>query len=101
MSIPISPIRPPTQIGSVDFESGQKSTGTAGVFQSILSQAVDGVQQAQDASNAIAERFLAGENVEVHQVAIESQKAEIQFDMFMAVRNKVVSAYQEVMRMQM
>jgi flagellar hook-basal body complex protein FliE len=33
-------------------------------------------------------------------VALASQRAELEFDLFLQVRNKVVSAYQEVMRMQ-
>jgi len=36
----------------------------------------------------------------LHQVAIKTQQAELSFDLFMQVRNKVISAYQEVMRMQ-
>jgi flagellar hook-basal body complex protein FliE len=34
-------------------------------------------------------------------VALATQQAELAFDLFLQVRNKVVSAYQEVMRMQM
>jgi len=48
-----------------------------------------------------AKRFLSGEGEEIHQVAMAAQKAELSFDLFMQVRNKVVSAYQEVMRMQL
>lgn len=76
-----------------------------GSFQSALSealgQAVAGVQSSAESAKTAAERFLTGENEEVHHVALETQKAELNFEMFMAVRNKVVQAYQEVMRMQM
>ena len=44
--------------------------------------------------------FLSGEGEELHQVALKTQQADLSFQLFMQVRNKVVSAYQEVMRMQ-
>ena len=38
--------------------------------------------------------------MKMHSVILASQRAELEFDMFLQVRNKVVSAYQEIMRMQ-
>ena len=101
MSIPIHAIRPPAGIESIALPSSPSSSGSAGAFQSVLSEALGHVQQTQNASDNIAGRFLSGENEEIHQVAIADQKAGLEFEMFMAVRNKIVSAYQEVMRMQM
>jgi flagellar hook-basal body complex protein FliE len=43
---------------------------------------------------------LSGEGEELHQVALATKQAELTFDLFMQVRNKVVAAYDEVMRMQ-
>ena len=51
-------------------------------------------------AQATVDRFLSGEGEELHHVAMAAQKAELSFDLFMQVRNKVVSAYQEIMRMQ-
>ena len=59
------------------------------------------VEQFQQNSAAHIDKFLSGEDEEVHQVALATQQAEIAFDLFLQVRNKVISAYQEVMRMQM
>lgn len=101
MSLPITAIRPPVSIDSIDLNAGQKPAGVAGAFQSVLSDAIGSVQKAGDAAGSVTEKFLSGENVEVHQVALQTQMAELNFEMFMAVRNKVVQAYQEVMRMQM
>ncbi len=47
------------------------------------------------------QKFLTGENEELHTTVLAAQKAEIAFDLGLQVRNKVVSAYQEIMRMQM
>ncbi|MSV34242.1 MAG: flagellar hook-basal body complex protein FliE [Bryobacterales bacterium] len=47
-----------------------------------------------------AGRFLNGEGEEIHKVALAAQQADLSFQMFLQVRNKVISAYQEIMRMQ-
>ena len=47
------------------------------------------------------ERFLSGEGEELHTTILATQQAELSFDLFLQARNKVVSAYQEIMRMQM
>ena len=71
-----------------------------GEFQSILTDAIGKVEGFQNNASASINSFLSGEGEELHQVAIKTQQAELSFDLFMQVRNKVVSAYQEVMRMQ-
>ena len=50
---------------------------------------------------ASVERFLSGEGEELHTTIMATQQAELSFELFMQARNKVVSAYQEIMRMQM
>jgi len=47
-----------------------------------------------------AQRFLAGDSEEIHSVALATQRAELALEVFVQVRNKVVSAYQSVMQMQ-
>ena len=76
-------------------------TSSPGAFQSVLSDAIGRVQQFQQNSQTAIGKFLSGEDEEIHKVALATQQAELAFDLFMQVRNKVVSAYQEVMRMQM
>jgi flagellar hook-basal body complex protein FliE len=45
-------------------------------------------------------KLLAGEPVELHRVMLASEQARLASDLLMAVRNKVIDAYQEVMRIQ-
>lgn len=86
----------------VPLESAASATGASGsAFQSFLSDAIGRVEQVQQTSNAAVDKFLSGEDQEVHKVALATQQASLTFDLFMQVRNKVVAAYQEVMRMQM
>jgi flagellar hook-basal body complex protein FliE len=98
---PIDLIRPPTGIAGIDIQPSGKTPGSGGGFASALSDAMGGVNQGQQASNTTIDQFLSGEGQEVHQVALATQRAELAFELFLQVRNKVVQAYQEVMRMQM
>lgn len=89
----------PAAIPSIQPDGGTK--GPAGAFQSVLSDAINHVEQFQQKSQSSIDKFLSGEDEEVHKVALATQQAELSFDLFLQIRNKVVSAYQEVMRMQM
>ncbi len=71
-----------------------------GAFQAVFKDAVETVEQLRQSANATVDRFLSGESEELHQAAIATQRAELSFDLALQVRNKVVQAYQEVMRMQ-
>ena len=73
---------------------------SASPFQTVLNDAIRKVESFQDNADASISRFLSGEGEELHQVALNAQKADLSFQLFMQVRNKVISAYQEVMRMQ-
>jgi flagellar hook-basal body complex protein FliE len=69
-------------------------------FRSLFQGAVERVEQFQkDAAGSVG-RFLSGESEELHSTALAAQRAELAFDLFLQTRNKVVSAYQEIMRMQ-
>ncbi|MGG0718837.1 flagellar hook-basal body complex protein FliE [Robertmurraya massiliosenegalensis] len=69
-------------------------------FASVLKQSIEKVNEAQVQSDVMTEKLAKGENVDLHQVMIASQKASVTLQATMEIRNKVVEAYQEVMRMQ-
>lgn len=73
----------------------------SGAFQQILNSAVDQVNAAGQDANTKVGQLLSGEGPELHDVLLSAQKAELSFEMFQSVRNKVVQAYQEIMRMQL
>ena len=79
--------------------AGQAAGG--GAFQDVFTSAIHNVEAFSKQASASAERFLSGEGEELHTTIMATQRAELAFDMFLQVRNKVVSAYQEIMRMQM
>ncbi len=69
-------------------------------FKVALSEALNNVNNAQHASTLATGKLARGENIDLHQVMITAQKASISLQATIEVRNKVVEAYQEVMRMQ-
>jgi flagellar hook-basal body complex protein FliE len=72
----------------------------AGGFQSVLEGIVGNVEQSQAQAQQVTNNFLNGGNEELHSVALAAQRASLEFELFLQVRNKVTSAYQEIMRMQ-
>jgi flagellar hook-basal body complex protein FliE len=69
-------------------------------FSRILQSAVNQVENSHASATTAIQNFLSGENGELHSTILATQKAELQFELFMQARNKVVSAYQEIMKMQ-
>lgn len=102
MSAPIIPItlaQPAAQIQApllAEERSGEEGVLFHGMFQ----KAVNTVESFRADADRSVEAFLSGENTDVHAPIIAAQKADLTFELFMQVRNKVISAYQEVMRMQ-
>jgi flagellar hook-basal body complex protein FliE len=76
------------------------ATSSGAAFQSVFSEAISKVESFQNTAQMSVDKFLSGDGEELHQVAIKTQQAELSFDLFMQIRNKIVAAYQEVMRMQ-
>lgn len=69
-------------------------------FADLMTQAIDKVNDVQQASGAIQKAYLQGDpNVDVTDVMIASQKSGVAFDAMVQVRNKLVEAYKDVMNM--
>ena len=79
--------------------SSAASTGGL-AFQSVLGDAISKVEKFQNDADNSVNKFLSGEGEELHKVALATQQADLSFQLFMQVRNKVVTAYNQVMQMQ-
>lgn len=70
-------------------------------FASVLKSSINQVNQAQQKAQALTADFELGKpGVELHEVMIGMSKASVQFQQMVQVRNKLVSAYQDIMNMQ-
>ena len=98
----INPVQIPVNIAPIQLPAAINSPGAGkNTFQAVFADAIGHVQDVQHTADASVDRFLSGENEEIHHVALVTQQSGLAFELFMGVRNKVVQAYQEVMRMQM
>jgi len=78
--------------------SANKTGGPS--FSDMVEEAFNKVNKLQfDANHSVAE-ISTGGNGSIHQTMIALEKATLSFQLMMQVRNKVVEAYREVMRMQ-
>lgn len=69
-------------------------------FQKTLSNAVESLNTLQTEADASAAMLASGGPVEIHEALLATEEANLAFQLAVQVRNKVVEAYQEVMRMQ-
>lgn len=94
----------PINLGSVSGfnPTERKATTPAEATQSFatfLKQAIDGVAAQEQNVHKVNDQFIIGQ-ADVNDVMIASSKAELSLALTSQVRNKVVEAYQEIMRMQ-
>ncbi len=80
----------------------QESTAPQQVdFSQLLKNAIDHVNQSQQEAGALKKAFELGErNVDIAQVMVASQKAGVEFQLMLNVRNQLISAYKDIMNMQ-
>jgi flagellar hook-basal body complex protein FliE len=97
MPSPISSLGPLTPLPVMPLDMGSKS---ASGFGSILTDAMQKVEGLGNDATKSVENFLSGEGDDLHKTIMSTQRADLAMELFLQVRNKVVSAYQEVMRMQ-
>ena len=67
-------------------------------FLTTLHGAVDQVNQLQSEASMKVSTMLSGNGQDVHSAMIAVQKAELAFELMVEMRNKIVSAYQEISR---
>jgi flagellar hook-basal body complex protein FliE len=70
-------------------------------FAEHMKAAVQNVNDRQFEAKTAMEELATGRNGNIHETLLSMSKAETSFKMLMQVRNKILNAYQEVMRMQM
>src|SRR5580658_8981267 len=80
---------------------GFGAPAAGGDFGAVISNAINSVENAQQTSQSATADLLVNGKGDVHTVALATQNAELSLELFQQVRNKFVSAYQEIMKMPM
>lgn len=70
-----------------------------GQFSDLLSNLIESVNDAQLDAGKIQNAFLSGEPVELHQVMIKAEEAGLSMDLLLEIRNRLLSGYNEIIRM--
>lgn len=97
---PITSINQISGLATSQTKLGSQPSSALESFEQILGSAVNSLTQKEAAAGQAVASLAAGEDVELHQVMLAMQEADISFQLALQVRNKLVEAYQEVMRMQ-
>lgn len=92
--LPISVPQPAAAVSAAISSSG-------GSFADAIGAAIGNVEGAQSQAQSAASDLLLNGTGDVHTVALAAQSAELSLELFQQVRNKFVSAYQEIMKMPM
>ena len=81
-------------------EHGGGHGGGQGSFIDVLKKGMDTVNKAQSEADIGVKEAVAGRNRNIHETMLLLEKADMTFKMAMQVRNKIIDAYREVMKMQ-
>lgn len=90
-------LTPANAVKTAELSRNSESQG----FSQLLSEALGKVNNLQLQSEKASIDLAAGKVEDVSQVIVAAEKASVALQLTMQVRNKVVDAYQEIMRMQM
>jgi flagellar hook-basal body complex protein FliE len=101
VSVNISGISP---IGALPLPPLSGTAATAGVdkpsFSSMVAQGLEKLQSTQAASDDLAVKATTGDLTNIHDYMIAANEATLSTQLTVAVRNKAVEAFTEIMRMQ-
>ena len=102
MPLPISPITIPAPVENIARAMQTPGENRAsGEFRGVLEGTIQKIEQTRNQAAQAVEGFLSGDSQELHTAILATQRADLAFELGLQVRNKVVSAYQEIKRMQM
>jgi len=83
-----------------DASALQSASTTDAGFRGVLHSAIDDIQQLEGQAESKVAGVIEGTGTDVHSAMIAVEKADLSFQLMMQVRNKIVSAYEEISRMQ-
>ena len=98
--VTIGPLNPKLQVPEIRTQKSQEGEKAGTGFGEVLKDAISTVNELQKNSNQEIQKLMTGESQDLHTTVIAMQKADLSFQMMMQVRNKIMQAYQEIMRMQ-
>ncbi|MCC2642984.1 MAG: fliE [Nitrospira sp.] len=74
--------------------------GATSTFMGSLKDAISSINDAQTGASQAVDALVTGQSNNIHQTMVALQQADVSFQLMMQVRNKLVTAYEEIQRMQ-
>jgi flagellar hook-basal body complex protein FliE len=96
-SVTPSPI---PSISKIDAPQKPSASGSAQQVTQTFGDMLSSLNQSQQNSDALVEKLARGENVDLHTVMIGLEENNVNFNVALGIRDKLVDAYREIMRMQ-
>jgi flagellar hook-basal body complex protein FliE len=96
---PIQPIKGINQINDLSKTVNENEKENKLSFKSIFSNALDNYVEAESKVDEDIYKLSVGESDDLHNLMINTEKAEISLDLLIQLRNKTLDAYNEIMRM--
>ncbi|MEW5884568.1 MAG: flagellar hook-basal body complex protein FliE [Armatimonadota bacterium] len=90
----ITPLQPATK------PEVTRSTDNGDDFGRMLTDALKEVNEAQAEAGQVQKDFMAGRNVELHELVFAMERASVSLELTMQVRNKLLEAYKQIEQMQ-
>ncbi|NLG19504.1 MAG: flagellar hook-basal body complex protein FliE [Fibrobacter sp.] len=97
----INSIGPIQSGGSIEKSLGVKQQKGGPSFKDTFQNFLSDVNAMQQKADQSIQKMAAGEITDVHQVMSSVEEANVAFNMMMEIRNKVMDAYQEIMRIRL
>ncbi|MBI5643095.1 MAG: flagellar hook-basal body complex protein FliE [Deltaproteobacteria bacterium] len=88
-----------SQLGSLG-KIAQEGPGTGDTFSTVLKDSIEKVNKLQTEADQAIQGLAKGDVNNIHETMIAIEKANLSFNMMVQVRNKLVAAYEEIMRTQ-
>lgn len=83
-----------------ETSGGSEVAETAATFGAMLKDSLEKANEVQAQADRAVKELAAGRNKNIHETMLIMEKADMSFRVMMQVRNKVLEAYREIMRMQ-
>ena len=94
------------KVEKVVFDNFSKSEGptktekSGASFSEVLKESIDKVGELEKEANQQTESLVKTQGQDIHNTMIAIEKADLSFQLMMQIRNKIINAYEEIMRMQ-
>lgn len=84
-----------------NINNNENNKTSSSSFQNVLKDSLDKLNEKQVQADEVTNDFVAGNDVDVHEMLLDMEEAKISMQLAIQIRNKVVEAVQELTRMQL